>query len=99
MAELALQRLSVLAAKSSIYLAGCGGPIEGVEVNAPNMIVKKIPALLGGPVNADATDIGLVAGAAANGALEPRRIARAQRHFSHSRHAFARCNWHNACED
>ena len=64
-------------AKILINLPGCVGFIERVEVDAADLIVKEVAALLGRPVDPDPCD-GLIVGATVDGSEQRSREARSQ---------------------
>ena len=64
------QRAAIAQAEALIYLAGRVRLVQGIEVDAPDLIVEQVAALLGGPVDADAADgFGVAAGDATQTAL------------------------------
>lgn len=81
------QLLRVRYAQRSVDIDGCAGLVEGVEVDALDVVVEQVAALFGGPVDTDAADGVVRAIGAAEGAEHGGGVAHALCEFGHAAHA------------
>ena len=73
--------------------------IQRVEVNACNVFIEKIAALLGCPVNTDIFDRFRIAAATIDRLQKARGETRSRRKISHPTQSGRTCHWHDARDD
>ena len=82
-----------------VDLAGGGGLVEGIEVDASDVVVQELSALLGGPVLADPCYGVFVAGAALDGAEQLGGVAGAGCELGHALHALGAGDGHDPSDN